>query len=69
MVVGLAGMGDLKKVGRVGAVAVIYFELVTTLALVIGLIVANVATPGAGFHADASKLDAGSLARYTSASS
>jgi aerobic C4-dicarboxylate transport protein len=67
VVVGLAGMGDLKKVGRVGAVAVIYFELVTTLALVIGLIVANVATPGAGFHADASKLDAGSLARYTSA--
>lgn len=67
VVVGLAGMGDLKKVGRVGAVAVIYFEIVTTLALVIGLIVANVAAPGAGFHADASKLDAGSLARYTSA--
>ncbi len=67
VVVGLAGMGDLKKVGRVGAVAVIYFEIVTTLALVIGLIVANLAAPGAGFHADPSKLDAGSLARYTSA--
>jgi aerobic C4-dicarboxylate transport protein len=67
VVVGLAGMGDLKRVGRVGAVAVIYFEIVTTLALVIGLVVANLAAPGAGFHADPSKLDAGSLARYTNA--
>src|SRR3989337_766997 len=52
VVVGLAGMGDLKRIGRVGAKALIYFEIVTTLALIIGLIVANVFTPGAGFHAD-----------------
>ena len=69
VVVGLAGMGDLKKIGRVGAKALIYFELVTTLALVIGLVVGNVFTPGAGFHADPSTLDAKSLAKYTSAAS
>jgi len=56
VVVGLAGMGDLKKVGRVGAKALIYFELVTTLALLIGLVVANVFAPGAGFHATAESL-------------
>ena len=52
VVVGLAGMGDLKKVGRVGGKALLYFEIITTLALVIGLIVSNLFTPGAGFHAD-----------------
>jgi aerobic C4-dicarboxylate transport protein len=67
VVVGLAGMGDLKKIGRVGAKSLIYFELVTTLALVIGLVVANVFTPGAGFDADASSLDAAGVAKYTSA--
>ena len=67
VVVGLAGMGDLKKVGRVGAKALIYFEIVTTLALIIGLVVANLFTPGAGFHADVSTLDTKSLAKYTSA--
>jgi aerobic C4-dicarboxylate transport protein len=67
VVVGLAGMGDLKKIGRVGAKALIYFEIVTTLALIIGLVVANVFTPGAGFHADPSTLDAKSLARFTGA--
>ena len=64
---GLAGMGDLKRIGRVGAKALIYFEVVTTLALIIGLVVSNVFTPGDGFHADPTKLDAGGLARYTSA--
>src|SRR5215207_8183859 len=67
VVVGLAGMGDLRKIGRVGAKALIYFEIVTTLALIIGLVVANVFTPGAGFHADPAKLDAGGLAKYTTA--
>ena len=67
VVVGLAGMGDLKKVGRVGARAVIYFEIVSALALVIGLVVANVFTPGAGFHADPATLDTGAVARYTGA--
>ncbi len=67
VVVGLAGMGDLKKVGRVGAKALIYFEIITTLALVIGLVVSNVFTPGAGFHADPATLDSKGLARYTGA--
>ena len=67
VVVGLAGMGDLKKVGRVGAKALIYFEIITTLALVIGLVVSNVFTPGAGFHADPASLDAKGIARYAGA--
>lgn len=67
VVVGLAGMGDLKKVGRVGAKALIYFEIITTLALVIGLVVSNVFTPGAGFHADPATLDAKGIARYAGA--
>ena len=48
IVSGIVGAGDMKKVGRVGGKALIYFEIVTTLALVIGLIVANVVKPGAG---------------------
>lgn len=67
VVVGIAGMGDLKKIGRVGGKALIYFEAVTTLALLIGLVVANVIAPGSGFHADPAKLDASGLAKYTSA--
>lgn len=67
VVVGLAGMGDLKKIGRVGGKALIYFEVVTTLALLIGLVVANVLRPGDGFHADPATLDAKNVQRYTSA--
>lgn len=67
VVVGLAGMGDLKKVGRVGAKALLYFEVVTTLALIIGLAVANIFTPGAGIHANAASLDTTSVASYTTA--
>jgi len=67
VVVGLAGMGDLKKVGRVGLKALLYFEVVTTIALGIGLLVANVVKPGAGFHATAATLDAKAVASYTSA--
>jgi aerobic C4-dicarboxylate transport protein len=62
VVVGLAGMGDLKKIGRVGAKALIYFEVVTTLALIIGLVVANLFHPGTGFNADVSTLDASKYA-------
>jgi aerobic C4-dicarboxylate transport protein len=64
VVVGLAGMGDLRKIGRVGAKALIYFEVVTTLALIVGLVVANVFTPGAGFHAEVDKLDTSAVAKY-----
>lgn len=48
VVVGIASMGNLKKAGRVGLKAIVYFEIVTTIALAIGLVVANVAKPGAG---------------------
>jgi aerobic C4-dicarboxylate transport protein len=67
IVAGVGGMGDLKAVGRVGLKALIYFEVVTTLALVIGLVVANVFHPGAGIHATAASLDAGAVASYTKA--
>ncbi|HET8714555.1 MAG TPA: cation:dicarboxylase symporter family transporter [Holophagaceae bacterium] len=52
LVVGIAKTGDLKAVGRMGMKALLYFELVTTFALVIGLVVANVVKPGAGMHLD-----------------
>lgn len=67
VVAGISGMGDMKKIGRVGAKALIYFEVVTTLALIIGLVVANVVAPGAGVHAHVATLDAGSVASYTQA--
>ena len=67
VVAGLAGMGDLKKVGRVGLKALIYFEAVTTFALIIGLVVANVFTPGAGIHATAASLDGTMVAGYVTA--
>ena len=69
VVVGLAGMSDLKQAGRVGLKAFVYFEVVTTLALVVGLVVANVFTPGAGIHATAASLEAkaSSVATYATA--
>jgi len=62
---GIAGMQDMKKVGRVGGKALLYFEIVSTLALAIGLLVANVAQPGAGFNADVTHLDAKSIESFT----
>ena len=64
VVTGIAGMQDLKKVGRVGGKALLYFEIVSTIALVLGLLVGNVVRPGAAFHADAASLDAASVADY-----
>ncbi|MDB6169397.1 MAG: sodium:dicarboxylate symporter [Verrucomicrobia bacterium] len=61
IVVGIGSMTDLKKVGRVGLKALIYFEVVTTLALAIGLVVVNVVKPGAGIHANAALMDTSSL--------
>jgi aerobic C4-dicarboxylate transport protein len=61
---GIAQMGDLKKVGRVGLKALIYFEVLTTVALAIGLLVANGVQPGAGMHIDPGSLDAGAVATY-----
>jgi aerobic C4-dicarboxylate transport protein len=62
IVSGIAGMESLKKVGRVGGKTVLYFELVTTLALAIGMVVANVVQPGAGINADIASLDKGAVA-------
>jgi len=62
---GIASMEDLKKVGRVGLKALIYFEVVTTLALIVGLIVVNVLQPGAGTNADLRTIDPKSIQAYT----
>ncbi len=64
---GIATMGDLKRVGRVGIKAIVYFEIVSTLALAIGLIVADVVKPGAGFNIDPKTLDTASVASYVTA--
>jgi len=61
---GIAGMTDMKKVGRVAAKAMIYFLTFSTLALIIGLIVANVVQPGAGMHIDPASLDPKAVADY-----
>jgi len=64
---GIASMGDLKKVGRVGLKALIYFEAVSTLALLTGVIVGEIVKPGAGFGADPKTLDPTAVAGYASA--
>jgi aerobic C4-dicarboxylate transport protein len=61
---GIAGAGDLKKVGRVGVKALVYFEAMTTVALAVGLIVAYLIRPGEGMNIDASKLDAHALSAF-----
>jgi aerobic C4-dicarboxylate transport protein len=66
VVTGIAGMADLKAFGRVGAKAMAYFLTVSTLALAVGLVVANVVRPGAAMHADPSSLNAGAVADYVS---
>ena len=65
VVSGIAGMEDIKKVGRVGGKALLYFEVISSFALVIGLIVANVLRPGAGFNADLATLDTSGIAKFT----
>jgi len=65
VVTGIAGMQDIKKIGRVGGKALLYFEVISTFALVIGLFVANIIRPGDGFHANAATLDTKSIAEFT----
>ncbi|MFG1397015.1 dicarboxylate/amino acid:cation symporter [Roseixanthobacter pseudopolyaromaticivorans] len=65
VVVGIASMRDVKKVGRVGGKALLYFEVVSTFALVLGLIVGKVVRPGDGFNVDVSTLDTKAIANYT----
>jgi Na+/H+-dicarboxylate symporter len=65
IVVGIARMGDIREVGRVGAKALIYFEAVSTLALLFGLVAVNLLRPGAAMSIDAATLDPTSIATYT----
>ena len=62
---GIASMSDMKKVGRVGLKALVYFEVMTTLALIVGLIIVNLWQPGAGMNVDPAALDAKAIAAYT----
>jgi aerobic C4-dicarboxylate transport protein len=64
IVTGIAGMQDTKKVGRVGVKAILYFEVVSTLALIIGLIIVNLFQPGAGMNIDPLTLDQAAVAKY-----
>ncbi|MEO8484413.1 MAG: C4-dicarboxylate transporter DctA [Acidobacteriota bacterium] len=69
VVLGIAGAGDMRKVGRVGGKALLYFELVSTMALLIGLVVVNVIRPGAGFNVDPQTLDPSAVSSYAKAAS
>src|SRR6476469_4779773 len=64
VVLGIAGVGDMKKVGRVGGKDILYFEIVSTIALIIGLIVFNTIRPGAGFNVDPKTLDVKAVESY-----
>jgi aerobic C4-dicarboxylate transport protein len=68
VVVGIARMGDIREVGRVGAKALVYFEVVSSLALLLGLLAVNLLHPGRGMNIDAARLDPTSIASYASAS-
>ena len=65
VVVGIAGMEDMKKVGKTGGLALLYFEVVSSIALVVGLVVINVVQPGVGMNIDASTLDTKGITAYT----
>jgi aerobic C4-dicarboxylate transport protein len=67
VVLGIAQMRDLPRVGRVGAKALVYFEVLSTIALLVGMLVANVLRPGAGFHVNVAQLDAAAVAKYATA--
>jgi aerobic C4-dicarboxylate transport protein len=67
VVVGIAKMGNLKEVGRVGLKSLVYFEAVSSLALVLGLVLVNVLRPGVGMNIDVTKLDPKEIASYTAA--
>ena len=65
VVVGIAGMEDMKKVGKTGGLALLYFEVVSTIALIVGLVLVNLFKPGSGMNIDASTLDTKAIAAYT----
>jgi aerobic C4-dicarboxylate transport protein len=68
VVVGIAQTGAMKEIGRIGLRALVYFEVVSTISLVIGLVVAHLVQPGAGMHFDAATADVSAVAQYTTAS-
>jgi aerobic C4-dicarboxylate transport protein len=65
VVVGIAGMEDMKKVGKTGGLALLYFEVVSTIALIVGLVIVNLVGPGEGMNIDPASLDTKSIAAYT----
>ena len=65
VVVGIAGMEDMKKVGKTGGLALLYFEIVSSIALVVGLVIINIVQPGAGMNIDPATLDTKQVAAYT----
>jgi aerobic C4-dicarboxylate transport protein len=67
VVTGIAGMENMKAIGKTGALALLYFEVVSTIALVVGLVVVNVVQPGAGMNVDVSQLDAKAVETYAEA--
>src|SRR5229473_7278605 len=62
VVVGIAGMESMKKVGKTGGYALLYFEIVSSIALVVGLTIVNIVQPGGGMHVDPNSLDTKSVA-------
>ncbi len=67
VVTGIAGMENMKAVGKTGALALLYFEVVSSIALIVGLVIVNVVQPGAGMNVDVSQLDAKAVATYAKA--
>src|SRR6186997_615819 len=67
VVTGIAGMENMKAVGKTGVLALVYFEVVSTLALIVGLVIVNVVKPGAGMNVDVSTLDPKSIEQYAHA--
>src|SRR6188508_2546974 len=65
VVVGIAGMEDMKKVGKTGGYALLYFEIVSSIALIVGLVIVNTVQPGAGMNIDPATLDTKGVAAYT----
>jgi aerobic C4-dicarboxylate transport protein len=68
VVVGIAGVGDVKTLGKTGVLTLVYFEIVSTIALLIGLVAVNLTRPGVGMNVDAAKLDPSAIAQYVTAS-
>ncbi|KAF3998087.1 dicarboxylate/amino acid:cation symporter [Glaciimonas immobilis] len=69
VVIGIAGMEDMKKVGKTGGMALLYFEVMSTVALIVGLIMINIFQPGVGMHIDVTTIDTKAIASYTAPNS